>query len=244
MIRTVSQTNGLIVQYPEDADRRCLCDIINPLVLQLGATPPPEEIPADEPFTWTPQTLGGVGPYTYEITSEQDLPAGLTLDPDTGTISGTPTESGTFVVTITVTDSQGETSELEVTLVIAAAEPAQFVANGTFDDATGWTLGSGWSISAGEAHQATDTLPLERPLVQPLINGNNYTITFDADNALEALITITLSGGAGTQVIYNSTTDGIGRTATFTATDARTTILIQTDASGSVSIDNVSLVPA
>ena len=51
------------------------------------------------------------------------LPAGLTLDPLTGAINGTPTASGTSVVTLTATNSTG-TSTATLTITIAAATVA------------------------------------------------------------------------------------------------------------------------
>ena len=45
---------------------------------------------------------GGTAPYTYAASGA--LPVGLTLSP-TGTLSGTPTEAGTFNITVTATDS-------------------------------------------------------------------------------------------------------------------------------------------
>ena len=49
---------------------------------------------------------GGIGPYTY-LVSGGSLPAGLTLNPPTGVISGTPTGSGTSTFTIQATDTLG-----------------------------------------------------------------------------------------------------------------------------------------
>ncbi|MBU0866150.1 MAG: putative Ig domain-containing protein [Alphaproteobacteria bacterium] len=46
---------------------------------------------------------GGVGPYTYSLTG--NLPAGVTLDPSTGLLSGSPTESGNFSFAVTATDT-------------------------------------------------------------------------------------------------------------------------------------------
>lgn len=52
------------------------------------------------------------------------LPAGLTLDPASGLISGTPTQPGTYVVTLTATNAAGSTS-VPVTFVIGTgAAPA------------------------------------------------------------------------------------------------------------------------
>jgi subtilisin family serine protease/subtilisin-like proprotein convertase family protein len=45
---------------------------------------------------------GGTAPYTWSATG---LPPGLSIDAATGSITGTPTTSGTFTVTVTATDS-------------------------------------------------------------------------------------------------------------------------------------------
>ena len=49
---------------------------------------------------------GGKAPYTYAI-SAGSLPPGLSLNPSTGAITGTPTAGGTFTFTVTATDSAG-----------------------------------------------------------------------------------------------------------------------------------------
>ena len=51
---------------------------------------------------------GGVAPYSFAVTSGT-LPAGLSLNGTTGTISGTPTAGGAYSFTITATDSTGGT---------------------------------------------------------------------------------------------------------------------------------------
>src|ERR1017187_3709252 len=64
---------------------------------------------------------GGVPPYTFSITSGS-LPAGLTLNPSTGAITGTPTTAGTFTFTAQVVDSRGNaagTTSTSCTIVIS-----------------------------------------------------------------------------------------------------------------------------
>ncbi|WIN00384.1 Ig domain-containing protein [Actinoplanes oblitus] len=51
---------------------------------------------------------GGTQPYTWSVTG---LPSGLTFDPATSSVSGTPTTAGTSTVTVTVKDAQGKTAK-------------------------------------------------------------------------------------------------------------------------------------
>jgi hypothetical protein len=55
-----------------------------------------------EPFSQTVAAAGGTPPYTWSATG---LPDGLSIDPETGAISGTPTAGGSFSFTATVTDN-------------------------------------------------------------------------------------------------------------------------------------------
>jgi Putative Ig domain len=58
-------------------------------------------------YNTTVNASGGVTPYTWGAAG---LPGGLGINSSTGAITGTPTQAGTFPVTVTVTDSGGETN--------------------------------------------------------------------------------------------------------------------------------------
>ena len=98
------------------------------------------------------QTNNGTGQNVWSITSGS-LPTGLTLLG--GVIAGTPTTSGTFVSTITVTDGTTPLSTV-VTIVIAALPPAPLSgafnlsspSNGATGQSTTPTLSWGSSASA------------------------------------------------------------------------------------------------
>ena len=121
----------------------------------------------DEAYSHT-LTATGTAPITWSI--DGGLPAGLSLNADTGEISGTPTADGTAKFTVKATNSAGsDTKELSITITKAAPaeHTVRFNANGgggTMADVTGvsgsYTLPScgftepegkqfkGWSTSA------------------------------------------------------------------------------------------------
>lgn len=76
-------------------------------------------------------TRGVVGtPFTYQVTATNNpvaysasaLPPGLTINPQSGLISGTPTAAGNYVVTINATNDGG-TSTATLTIQILLAQP-------------------------------------------------------------------------------------------------------------------------
>lgn len=59
-----------------------------------------------QPYSQQLNASGGSAPYSWIVTSGA-LPAGLSLNRNTGLIGGTPAASGTFNFTVTVTDQNG-----------------------------------------------------------------------------------------------------------------------------------------
>lgn len=90
--------------------------------LKLGMAPPgllnistPVPLVPTSTFVDTIKITGGTGPYTFNL-AYGNLPAGLVLDTALGTITGTPTTSGSHVFAIGVTDSLGAYAEREYTV--------------------------------------------------------------------------------------------------------------------------------
>lgn len=78
----------------------------------------PPNVPAN--FTPVTRSSGGTANFRWEVSPP--LPAGLTLDPDTGVVSGTPnTVTSTRAYTFTVRDARGATSARSVDIGVGFA---------------------------------------------------------------------------------------------------------------------------
>ncbi|MFX4732792.1 putative Ig domain-containing protein, partial [Acinetobacter baumannii] len=71
-------------------------------------------------YSQTNTVSGGTGPYAYSLAAGS-LPAGTTLDPSTGTVSGIPTTAGAFDYTIRVTDGASAFAQSQSSGMIAPA---------------------------------------------------------------------------------------------------------------------------
>lgn len=80
----------------------------------ISGTPPGGTV--GSPYSFT-VTATGTAPIAFSATG---LPAGLSIDPASGVITGTPTAVGSSSVTITATNAGG-TATLNATIVIAPA---------------------------------------------------------------------------------------------------------------------------
>ncbi len=154
--------------------------------------------------TYYKQTLAADGtmPVTWSV-SNGTLPAGLSLNANTGEISGTPTAQGANTFTVTATNAYGSDSrQLAITITIPATIPV-----------TGVTLDkSSLTLAEGGTAQLTAT-------VKPG-NASNKAVTWESGDT--SVATVDTNGkvtavGAGTATITATTQDG-GKTATCVVT--------------------------
>ena len=72
-------------------------------------------------YSFNPTASGGTAPYTFSIQSGT-LPAGLSINPSTGAITGTPTSAGTSSgIVVRVTDAASATADLAAFNIVVSA---------------------------------------------------------------------------------------------------------------------------
>lgn len=153
-------------------------------------------------YTFT--ATGGTGTKTYAVASGT-LPAGLTLAAD-GTLSGTPTTSGSSTFTVTVTDNGPpmETSNHQYTMTIANLEVAPTLSAGAVartGDATATIKFT--SDEAGQYYYAIVDDGAEAPVIDTTGSGTACTTS-------ETTITNPTGLTAGARDIYIKVKDAAG----------------------------------
>ena len=165
--------------------------------------------PADENYTrftaipdlQLPAVTGGTAPLTYTLTG---LPAGLSFDPGTHTLSGTPSTAGNSILTYMVTDANGASTNTTFTVTVNA--------------------GLALNTSGNQNYMQGTAIP---DLQLPAATGGTGTLVYTLTGLPAGLIfdpgTRTLSGTPSrtgtTALIYTATeTNGASRNATFTVT--------------------------
>jgi hypothetical protein len=91
---------------------------INGLTILPGAIPSPGTVGVAYPST-SFRAAGGVAPHSFSLSGA--LPADMTFSASTGTISGTPTQAGTFTFTVTGSSSDACTGTRSYSLVVDRA---------------------------------------------------------------------------------------------------------------------------
>jgi len=92
---------------PSQGSANYTIDITNPPPPTINTNPAPAEGAVNLPYQFRFSTIGGLGPLTWSEIGA--LPPGLTLD-SSGVLSGMPTSTGSFPVTLMVSDSLGRSA--------------------------------------------------------------------------------------------------------------------------------------
>ena len=143
-----------------------------------GTSPPPADTspsfaagsgPGDQSYTvgtaidalTLPAASGGDGTLTYSLSPA--VP-GLSFDPATRRLTGTPTQAGSYAMTYTATDTDGDTDSLTFTISVQTAGGGQTPTYGVGDTLTDLPTGSWFPSLSGGTFQ---------------LSGGNVTITLN-----------------------------------------------------------------
>ena len=184
----------------------------NPPALTLSDSTDFSATVGDQFTQQLPAANGGTSPYLYSVTT---LPAGLTFDRGTHTISGTPTEAGTKTITYRVTDNNSSQASDDFTITVSPAvlrlsDTTGFTARvgelftQQLPEATGGTTPYQYSVTTLPAGltfvQETRTITGTPTLAEP--KDVTYTVTDGTSNTASDAFTITVneaqSGQPGT----------------------------------------------
>jgi hypothetical protein len=196
---------------------------------------------AGSPFSQTFTQSGAIGTANFSLTAGA-LPSGLALATN-GVLSGTPLQTGTFAITVKVTDSNGCTGSANYTLTITcqtititnpavssgvagAAFSQTFTQSGAIGSATfslaSGSLPAGLSISASGVLSGTPTQTGSFPITVGVTDANGCSGVGPTYNLTIACQTITVTnpsmnvGIAGQAFSQSFTQSGAIGTATFT----------------------------
>ena len=112
VVADFTSNKGLAINVTAGPAGTCVALTISP-----AALPTPT---AGSPYSQTITASGGLGPYTYAVSSGA-LPTGLNLNATTGQISGVPSSGGAYSFTITATDAADSTGSLTYAGAVNAA---------------------------------------------------------------------------------------------------------------------------
>lgn len=176
-----------------------------PLSITGPASLPTGTVGATYPAT-TATATGGATPYTWTATG---LPAGLSIGPSTGTISGKPTASGGFNVTVTVTDSASHNTNQPYPLTINPPPPLNIAGpaslpNGTVNvtyasttvTATGGVPPYSWSatgLPSGLSIGASTGTISGKPTTSGTFSSVTVKVTDSANNSTTQGYSVTIS---------------------------------------------------
>jgi large repetitive protein len=175
---------------------KALTITIQPPVSVATTTLPPAT--QFQSYTATVTASGGLAPYTWTLTGS--LPAGLNFDASTGTISGTPTATGSLTFTVEVTDSTFATASRSLTILVSA--PPQVTTNSLAGGQVGKPYSATLAASGGSS-----------PLSWSLASGA-LPAGLSLGSSTGVISGTPTAAAAGTTAFTVRVTDGAGAIAT------------------------------
>ena len=152
-----------------------------------------------------PAATGGSSPYAYGVSV---LPAGLTFEHSTRTITGTPSSAETRVVTYRVTDGELSSASDTFTITVSAGQTGQPLGPGSGNTQDPLQL------SLGATKEFTATVGLQFTQQLPAASGGSSPYTYGVTTLPDGLDFV-----QGTRTITGTPSTAVTRVVTYTVTD-------------------------
>ena len=176
---------------------------INPAPLTITTVPPLFNGTIGTAYLQTFSGSGGIKPYTWSILSGNT--GGLTLDPNSGALAGTPQTAGTYTFTLQLADSAG--AKVSASFSVTVAPPTLTIVTGA--SLAAGTVGVSYSQSFSVVGGTT-------PYTWSLSSGSVPGLTFNATQA--TLAGTPTTPGTFTFTLQANDAGGLTATRTFTVT--------------------------
>jgi hypothetical protein len=175
-IPTAQGTSNFTVQVEDSTNATATATasiiVFSPLTLAGGPQP---EGTVGVPYTTSLVAAGGETPYAWSIVAGA-LPAGLSISPTTGIISGTPTVKGTANFTVQVKDSLSATATAAVSITInSPLTMTNTLPNGTVGVAYSSMIGASGGTTPYNCSITGGTLPAGLALAGCTVSGTPTT---------------------------------------------------------------------
>lgn len=132
-------------------------------------------------YSFTPKVVGGFPPLSYSVTVGS-LPPGITIDSASGTLSGTPTQLGTFNYSVTVA-GLGSGSHTDVKAYSITVDKAPSVVQWPTASAIFLPQTLTDTVLSGATNSVPGTFVLDTSYVIPGVGTYNVPITFTPTDA-------------------------------------------------------------
>lgn len=200
----------------QSAEADLAIDIIAALAVTTTALP---NGVAGTPYSEPLQAAGGSTPYTWSIVAAA-LPGGLSLNPATGAITGTPTAPGvsSFRVQVSSADGQSADADLSITITAGLTVTTTSLPDGVQGtpysealQAAGGTAPYTWSIASGSLPNGLSLSPASGTILGiPTVPGvASFTVQVESQDGQDAEVDLSITIVAGLAVTTSSLPDGV-----------------------------------
>jgi hypothetical protein len=252
-IPTVPGTSTFSVQVidsaipPQKAIVALSITIAPPPPLAITTTALPNGLTATG-YGFNLQTTGGLAPITWTMTSGQ-LPSGLSLNPTSGAITGSPVRLETSTFTVRATDSESPQQSVSKTFSITITSNTtttqdEIQLNGSYVfmfegfSSVGPTIIAGEFTSSGTGTISSGTEDINYPQAQKFASGVTFTGTYTLDPNGRGSMILTITDNGATSLVtwlFAMNSDGTARFVESDATGLRGSGILKPQASTSMS---------